>query len=56
MKENYSKILLKPGFHIIVSDVGIVSVAEYFVVRTRRKARTRFCRDDRIRASDVRIF
>ena len=47
-------IYVKPGFHMIVSDVRIVSVAECFITRSGRKDRTWFCRNDQI-VSDVRI-
>ena len=49
--QNY---IVKPGFHIIVSNVRIVSVAEFLVTQSGRKDRTRFYREDRV-ASDVRI-
>ena len=45
---------IKPGFHMILSNVRIVLVTEFLLTQSRRKDRTRFYRDDRF-ASDVRI-
>ena len=45
---------VKRGFHMIFSNVRIVSVTEFLVTQSGRKDRTRFYRDDRF-ASDVRI-